>query len=45
MIRIVRYIGKRKVTVTIHENGEITVTVEPPKRNRQLDNLLPFKQR
>jgi hypothetical protein len=43
MITIVRYLGKRKVTVTIHENGDVTVTVEPPPKKRQLNNLLQFK--
>jgi hypothetical protein len=45
MVKIVRYQGKRKVTITIHDNGDVTVTVEPPTRKRQLDNLLLFKQR
>ena len=43
MITIVRYLGRRRVTITIDKNGDVTVTVEPPLK-RQRNNLLIFKQ-
>ena len=43
MIKIVRYQGKRRVTITIDKNGDVTVTVEPPPK--RLNNLLKFKER
>jgi hypothetical protein len=44
VIKIVRYLGRRRVTITIDKNGDVTVTVEPPAK-RQPNNLLNFKQR
>ena len=44
MIKIVRYQGRRRVTITIDKNGDVTVTVEPPPKQK-LNNLLAFKER
>jgi hypothetical protein len=44
MIKIVRYLNRRRVTITIDENGDVTVTVEPPPKRRR-NNLLIFKHR
>jgi len=44
MIKIVRYQGKRRITITIDESGNVTVTVEPPQK-RRINNLVLFKQR
>lgn len=45
MITIVRYLGRRRVTITIDKNGDVTVTVEPPPKRQELNNLLMFKHR
>ncbi len=30
MIQIIKYARKATITITIHENGDITTKVEPP---------------
>lgn len=44
MVKIVRYLGRKCVTVTIDEDGNVTVTVEPP-RKKMANNVLQFKKR
>lgn len=45
MIKIVRYLGRRRVTITIDESGNVTVIVEPPPKKLVANNVLQFKKR